>query len=86
MMAAFCAGETLANTTAVSARFANSSGDKFAISLPRTIRSTASPTSWQIFRVTMSLSPVRILTCTPLAFSAPIAAAQVSFGGSRNAM
>ena len=71
MIAAFCDGETLANTAAVSARLANSSGDKFAISLPRTMRSTARPTSWQILRVTISLSPVRIFTSTPLAFSAP---------------
>ena len=86
MIAAFCDGETLANTAAVSARLANSSGDNAAISLPRTMRFTGRPTSWQILRVTMSLSPVRIFTCTPLAFSVAIAAAQVSFGGSRNAM
>ena len=46
-----------------------------SISLPSRMRSTGRPTSWQILRVTISLSPVRILTCTPLAFSAAIAAA-----------
>ena len=54
---------------------ANCSASSVSISPPSTMRSTGRPTSWQILRVTMSLSPVRILTCTPLALSVAMAAA-----------
>src|SRR5262245_41924181 len=43
-------------------------------------------TSRQILRVITSLSPVRILTFTPLSASAAMAVRALSLGGSRNAI
>jgi hypothetical protein len=57
-----------------------------SISLPTTTSPASSPTSWHTFAATSSLSPVRIFTVIPLAFSAFSAGAVVSFGGSRKAM
>ena len=57
----------------------------FSTWLPSRTASVAMPTSWQILRLTRSLSPVRIFTATPCCASAASAAGAVSFGGSRKA-
>ncbi len=61
----FCAGESLANTVVGPRDLASSSLAHLLDLVAEHDASTSSPTSRQILRVTMSLSPVRILTFTP---------------------
>ena len=82
---AFWPGVNFANTSVVSAAFANSASDMLSKSVPRSILRTFKPTCLQMVRVTLSLSPVKILVVTPCSFNARIAFAVDSFGGSRNA-
>ncbi|MPM21685.1 hypothetical protein SDC9_68130 [bioreactor metagenome] len=84
-MVAFCCGESFAKTFVTSTAFFSSSSDMRSTSEPSSRLSTCKPTCLQMQRVTRSLSPVRIFTATPCSFSALIAAAVVSFGGSRKA-
>ena len=65
MIRDFCAGDTLAQTVTVSRRRASSWSVSWSISPPRRTSSVGTPTSRQILRAIMSLSPVRILTRTP---------------------
>ena len=60
---------TLAKTVTVSTSSANSPSVMASISEPSAMRSISRPTSRQILRVTISLSPVRILTATPESLS-----------------
>ena len=81
----FWLGVSLANTSVISAVCLSSSSSIFSISLPSSIFLTSRPTCLHIVFVTFSLSPVRIFVLTPCSFSAFMAFAADSFGGSRNA-
>ncbi len=65
MIRCFCAGETRANTRVCSATRASAASSMPSISLPSTMRLASRPTRPQMWRVTSSLSPVRIFTSTP---------------------
>ena len=82
---AFCSGDILANTVTRVTSASSAASSSSSMSRPCTEWVTSSPTSRQILRVTASLSPVITLTSTPWWFSARIAVAAESFGGSRNA-
>ncbi len=86
MICSFCTGESRTKTSTSRATRVSSSSESCAISSPVTMRSTGSPTSRQIFRVTSALSPVRILTGTPAVVSSFSADSAESFGGSKKAM
>ncbi|MOA49581.1 hypothetical protein D3C78_1724790 [compost metagenome] len=85
-MRSLCSGVRRANRVVLFASVASWSSERCSISLPVTTTPASSPTSWHTFAATSSLSPVRIFTVMPLAFSAFSAGAVVSFGGSRNAI
>ena len=82
---AFWSGVSFANTSVLSAARASSASDIWSRSEPSSILRTFSPTCLQMVRVTLSLSPVRILVVTPWSFSARMASAVDSLGGSRKA-
>ncbi len=85
-MRSLCIGVRRANNVVRAASAASASSLNPSISLPIMTSPASSPTSWQTFAATSSLSPVRIFTVIPLAFSAFSAGAVVSFGGSRKAI
>ena len=78
-------GERRAKSVVFSAASANSASDMFSTCAPTKTCSAGSPTSWQILRLTNSLSPVSVFTVMPWAVRASMAGAAVSLGGSRNA-
>ena len=58
-------GESRTKSVVFSAASANSASDMASTCAPSSTCSVDRPTSWQILRLTSSLSPVRIFTATP---------------------
>ena len=78
-------GARRANRVVRSTTAANSASVMASICEPSNTFSVGMPTSWQIFLLTNSLSPVSTLTATPCWPKATTAGAVVSLGGSKKA-
>ena len=79
-------GASRANRVVSSTTAASSTSLITSICEPSSTWSVGMPTSWQIFLLTSSLSPVSTLTDTPCSRSAAMAGMVVSLGGSKKAM
>ena len=83
MIRDFCIGFNFANRLVFAAFSANSSSDRWSISVPNKYSSASIPTSRQTFCATIALSPVNTLTLMPWPCKEAIAVFAVSFAGSK---
>ena len=85
MIRFFCAGDNRAKIGVSSRLRESASSGMVSSSLPVRIGSEAIPISAQTFRVTSSLSPVRIFRATPNAFNSRMVSRTEALGGSKKA-